>query len=221
MPISDRASKTIKIPVTVKSGKIVYLHDGKRIALKDGLRGELLVTRADLLDGVLAERLTRSYPVTIAKAERECLIGVRPKAMADFRAGDLMAWRTDMFEECVQPDGVYLAPAVLTSDLVLEWRGSKTATLRGGSCRLSILDRDAVSLNQAYTFASEAYEPHRKSHTGSVFQNVWLRTDEDGKFRLLDKYREAEEAIYVESVLKRTRTNRIDESRIVQTALSI
>lgn len=70
----------------------------------------------------------------------------------------------------------FFIPFSLEEALLIRLRGTKKAQLEPCKCRIPALDdlAEVDSVNQAYTRISEKYEPWRKSHTGDVFQKVYL-----------------------------------------------
>lgn len=66
--------------------------------------------------------------------------------------------------------------AVLREPLSIRWRGSKLGSLEPAKCEIPVLPRKrAESVNHAYRLVSEAFEPHRRSHTANVFQEVFYQ----------------------------------------------
>lgn len=64
---------------------------------------------------------------------------------------------------------------ILKQSLRLKFRGSKMPELKPCSCHVPCLEEDAISINHAFSLISIAFEPHRKAHTGNVFQKVLYR----------------------------------------------
>ena len=78
----------------------------------------------------------------------------------------------------------WCAEIVLKEEQRICLRGAKKAILESCHCSIDGLNREAHSLNEAYSLVSTEYEPERRSHTGSVFQKglyldgkVWLQLD--------------------------------------------
>lgn len=57
------------------------------------------------------------------------------------------------------------------------------------TCYIPALKSEVDSVNTAATNISEAYEPHRKTHTKDVFRDVYFQ-DKSGKWKSLEKRRE-------------------------------
>ena len=62
-------------------------------------------------------------------------------------------------------------------------------------CNIPALEKDASSLNHAYTLLSREFEPDRISHGGNVFLNCYYY-DEDNFWRNLDDKRETHMASF-------------------------
>ena len=78
--------------------------------------------------------------------------------------------------EDAMPSGwSHFAAIILTQPLELAVRATKRATLKPCRCHVPALESTADSLNHAYTWLSERFEPHRISHSGNVFQGVFYR----------------------------------------------
>ena len=61
------------------------------------------------------------------------------------------------------------AEVVLLEPLLISVDGSERAKLNDCSCGIFLLDKEATSVNHAFTLLSEEFETDRMSHTGNVF----------------------------------------------------
>ena len=101
----------------------------------------------------------------------------------------------DIFAEGINPSGPVpihtpykFVEITLNADLWLQVRGDQEARLSSCPCNISALNKEAESLNQAFTLISEAYETKRLSHSGNVFERVYAQ-DERGNWQNLDEFR--------------------------------
>lgn len=97
------------------------------------------------------------------------------------------------------PNNNVFVKVVLLEPLRLLCRGSKKAILMETKCKILSLNKEASSINNAYTLISEQFEP-RRSHTGNVFtkcyyqkQSIWFP---------LEDLRQAEEVNFEGWLLK-------------------
>lgn len=76
--------------------------------------------------------------------------------------------------------------------LWLIFEGSIPTDLRSSTIKLpdGVTEEKAISLNHAFTLLSEAYEPWRKAHTGSVYERFYYQ-EKDGKWYPLALLRDA------------------------------
>ena len=65
----------------------------------------------------------------------------------------------------------------LRNDLYLRVRSSKSSLLVECDCRIPSLMFDAQSVSEAYARISTEFEPSRRSHTGNVFNCVFIDQD--------------------------------------------
>jgi hypothetical protein len=154
----------------------------------EGTIGELRVDVTALTDSRDAERFSKEK--TIAFLEKGTLLLAcmtlkqeRPKEAYDF----------PQEKRPLDDQGYshYFIPFILEEPLELRLRGTKPAQLMGCKCSIAALGPEFIadSVNQAYTRISEKYEPWRKSHTGDVFQKVYLAEPKKGFLIPLDDLR--------------------------------
>ena len=64
----------------------------------------------------------------------------------------------------------------LESELCINFKGTKKPELLDCECKIPALpDADAKSINHAFTLLPEKFETHRRSHTASVFAQVYYQ----------------------------------------------
>ena len=95
--------------------------------------------------------------------------------------------------------------------MLLGLRGTKPALLRQVECHIPHLDLAVNSLNQAYTRISEVFEPHRRSHTGNVFERC-------AYFDKINAYSLNDERIYNMTALESEGDLIADDIRKLRTA---
>lgn len=173
-----RGISTVHIPVVWKDGQWVYV-DGAMPAFAEGAVGELRVRVNDMADGRDADRF--SHEETVPFVEEGTLLlacmtlkGELPKEAYEFPE-DMRPLKSVGYSH-------YFIPFTLEEPLELRLRGTKPAQLMPCKCRIPALGPEVIadSVNQAYTRISERFEPWRKSHTGDVFQRVYLAEPSNG-----------------------------------------
>ena len=216
--VPDSSEATVRIPVRIEKGRITYLYSRKRLPLRDGAVGELVLPAQAVLDRDWLSPLKAERPVEIVPAGESLLLAMRLRKIPAVYHGQLFLPNSDRLRNHFQqPEDLHttelpldhfdtgvLKPLTwgddafvevkLVEPLSLVLRGTKSAILRGGECRIPVLDRQATSLNHAYTVISEVFEPERRSHTGNVFDRV--RYFEGTYWRRLDDLRADREAEY-------------------------
>jgi hypothetical protein len=172
-------SKQIKKRQFEKRLRIAVRFDGARFSLLDGsplptiskdavcelvLRPELLPDPRD------REHFVRDDVLPILDAGRSVLIGLSPRSVGDPKPREL---------KTPQETGVlteyWLAEICLDQDLRIRIRGDQEAKLEPCKCMVPALNREAASVNHAFTMLSEAYETGRQSHTGNVFERAYIQ----------------------------------------------
>ena len=171
-------SKQIKKGQYEKRLRIAVRFNGTQFALLDGsalpaiakdavcelvLRPELLQNPAD------RDRLARDEVFPILSQGSTVLLGVSPHSVGDPKALGLIC---NPQEIGVQTE-YWLVEVRLKQDLKIRIRGDQEAKLEPCSCLIPSLEREATSVNHAFTLISEAYETERLSHTGNVFERAY------------------------------------------------
>lgn len=184
---SRRYESTVRIPVRYTKGSLEYLYGGALPDLMEGAIADLIVDRDMLLDPADAQLLNQEEKVELLPKDVELLVRIAPDSIPD-----------ELRKKCKQ--GVDLSdrgsstcvPVILASPLFLKWRGPKRGALAPCQCHISALQTEAGSLNHAYRLISEAFEPHRLSHSGNVFSEMYVQVR--GKWEPLDNLRGVEDA---------------------------
>lgn len=207
----ERFEKTVRVPV--RQGRIEFLYEEQMPALREGAVGEIVFDADALEDARWKAPLNAEHLVPIIEAEALqsgvwAALAVRPEKVPADRQKHLVTLRAwlALIGETLTPEelkghdldapmetrGRWWVFARLTAPLSLRLRGERPARLQGGACHVPALaalkqPADAISLNQALTWISQAFEPSRQSHTGNVFREVLLQWQ--GHFDALDDVR--------------------------------
>ena len=212
MVLHDRYAKTVRIPVRIENGNIQYFYGGALPELKGVVIGDLVVPSHSVTNLELLKKLNDESEKLFLEKGSTVLVNVRPSfeegvvKPADAADKYLEAVREKYFSR-QQPNrstspsfplgfsSGKLAEVTLLEDLLLLMRGTKPPCLGACRCRIPYLDTEVESLNQAYSRLSEVFEPHRRSHTGSVFTLCYYH-DGDLYWQAFDSRRLAIESEY-------------------------
>jgi len=115
------------------------------------------------------DRFVRDEVFPILTQGSTVLLGVSPHSVGDPKALGLIC---NPQEIGVQTE-YWLVEVRLKQDLKIRIRGDREAKLEPCSCLIPSLEREATSVNHAFTLISETYETERLSHTGNVFERAY------------------------------------------------
>jgi len=165
----------ISLPVQFLDGELTYLGGLPLPRIRERAVLDLVVPARDLLDRDFAALLLDTRVVNLLPANTVLFASVR----ADSIPSDLQphAHPTSPHASLDPTVGAGLAWVAIRLDTPLPLRvgGGTHPELLDCTCTIPALsDREARSVNHAYTLISEAFEPRRRSHTGNVFQRVYL-----------------------------------------------
>jgi hypothetical protein len=173
---SPYAQKLLKIPGIVKDGVLVLASDEKPLpAFSEGASFEILINPIYVAD---KSRLFES--------EDERVVPFLPKGtklLAQVNAEKVpQELKGFLHKSPSHIDNCALVEITLDSDLDIRLRTGREATLMDVGCSSPFLEgREdppiAVSINHAYTLISTYFEPHRKSHSGNVFDKVFYQPE--------------------------------------------
>jgi len=180
MHIPDAMEKTVKLPVVIEDGQVRYCY-GKMPTLKDNTTGYLVVPAHALAESAIAEKLQQEIVVPLLPPGDMVLLGMRDRAIPSALHPKSISVNDVPLPLASRPEYRFVR-AVLQEPLCLQLRGTKTSVLCYGRCYLPALGEFAESLNHAYSKASTAFEPYRRSHAGNVFTrgyfflgNCWVQ----------------------------------------------
>jgi hypothetical protein len=181
----DRDVKRIRIPVMFSGGKIA-LPDGRPLPkIRDGASGELLLSDWAVQDRELVKEFQSQEMILLLNAGQSVFFTVQVHQIP--REVWTEAMQKEFFVD--RPGGPYVQVR-LEEALKLRLRGSKTPALCGCKCKIPCLgDKEAISLNHAYTLISTRFETKRISHSGNVFQHGWWFDEERKRWVQLDDLR--------------------------------
>jgi hypothetical protein len=155
----------------------------------DGSRAELIVDASAIQDQYLIKLLQTDQSIDLIAPPASVLIAVKPARLP----AELQRRVYDRDLRLRQLGGTYVE-VVLDEPLRMRLSGAKRGAFSGGACLIPALDqRRAISLNQAFTFISEVFEPDRQSHVGNAFRSGLWFNDEAGGWSTLEALRVAYE----------------------------
>ncbi len=94
---------------------------------------------------------------------------------------------------------------IILESLKIRFKGFNVGKLLDCKCTIPALDREAKSINHAFTLLSEEFEKNRLSHTGNVFKNVFYSSSEDNQLKPLGKLRHQNILIIQEELISQIR----------------
>lgn len=162
---------TTRIPFKVVEGKLVHIYgSGEITELRNGAIGDIVIKTADLTDEGRLKQFNSEKIVEFLPQGAKLRARVKTKSVPEPLKKGFLAVSTE-------PDTAFVE-IILQQDLQLQLRGTKDARLMPCSCLVPSLvsnDEDGVriSVNETYSFISTHYEPHRRSHSGNVFNEVF------------------------------------------------
>jgi len=195
-PAASAKQPRVVIPVKVAGKRFVFAFGGAMPRLIDGAPGELVLDADAVADKYLLKLLQTEQIIDLLDPGASVLIAVRPSKISD----DLRLKAYDR-EPRLHEAGVQYIEVELTLPLRLRLSGAKRAAFTGGTCRIAALDgRQAISLNQAFTFISEVFEPERQSHVGNAFFRGLYFNDSAQEWSRLEDLRTFYEAKFHEYI---------------------
>jgi hypothetical protein len=162
--------KTVRVPIRVVGGKIEYLRGGSLPTLCDATFGELVLPASAIKLPAVREKLLAESVVPLVEASAHLLVRISSKSIPHPLSRHVRNVRLEKLGQTMCVD------ITLRETLSIRWRGSKLAALEPVKCNIPALPgKDAESLNHAYRLVSEAFEPHRRSHSANVFHEIFVQ----------------------------------------------
>jgi hypothetical protein len=162
---------TTRIPFKVVEGKLVHIYGGGEITeLRNGAIGDIVVKTMDLTDEGRLKQYNSEKIVDFLPKGAKLRARVKIKSVPE-------ALKSGFLPVSTEPDKAYVE-IILQQDLQLHLRVTKDARLMPCSCLVPSLvsnkeDGVRISVNETYSLISTHYEPHRRSHSGNVFNEVF------------------------------------------------
>ena len=168
----DRYEKRLRVGIRFDGANFVLL-DGKPLpALAKDTVAELVLAPDCILDEIVRSRFMAERSIRFLERGTPIMIGVSPTMI---ERGDVKALIRTSDLGILSP---YLFVEVrLEADLSLRVRGDQEAWLSPCACIIPALQKQAESLNQAFTLISEAFETKRRSHSGNIFERAFAMSD--------------------------------------------
>ena len=169
----DPAEKTVIIPAKVVGGKIVRENGKPLPEIKYDANIEIKVP-------------TYEY-VKILDRGSTLIVAIKPGKLNQ-KHSDYLGWVIKEYnlENVVKASLIKTgyAELILLDDLYLIIRGSKPPILQHCKVEIPFLEKEARSVNHAYTLISTEFETERISHTGNVFKHVFFQAENKRWFPL-------------------------------------
>lgn len=187
-----RYDSTVKVPVIVREGRLEFFHAEHRsvlrAALREGAIGEVVLPADAVQDARWLEALNARGTHELFPAGYVLWIRLdlrsekRGSQNGGVGVGKAQSAEHFWFNRHLEPApsfGEVWTSVELQTPLLLQLRGEKKARLQGGQCAVPVLDSlqepaQAISLNQACTWLSQAFETWRQSHSGNAFERVYV-----------------------------------------------
>lgn len=173
----DPLEKRTRIPFKVAGSKLVHFYDGAPInELREGTIGDIIVNDFAVGDQSRVKQYNAEREVVFLLKDTQILARISPQSIPP----KLREWLI----EGKKFIGASAIEIILREDLRLRLRGTKEAQLLPCPCVVPALAEIAeteelpASVNQAYTLISRYFEPHRRSHTGNIFDCVFYRPEQ-------------------------------------------
>lgn len=196
------SSKVIRVPVKLVDGQWELLYGGP-VKVKDGAFGELHLNRAHFTDNKFLKALTEKRKVAVLPSGTELRVALTIKPDLDTALHPfLLDYQATPHDHTAKIGGetrfvsVGLAGPteaqrlrkIEHGGLWLLLEGMEPRGIESGMVELPHTHQleSADSLNYAFTRLSEVFEPWRKAHTGSIYERVFYREQNDRWYPLKD-----------------------------------
>lgn len=164
--------KKIKIPVKIENGRITYLGEDILLKLNNNIKAELHVSENAIKDFDLRSKFLDSEIIPVLKPPQILLVEMQNKSVSDKIQDYFYQVRSKY-----KIHNRFLAEVELLSPLYIEFFKHKKSTFRPCKLNIPFINKEALSLNHAYTLLSEEIETYRRSHTSNVFERVYFHKD--------------------------------------------
>ncbi|MBF0238126.1 MAG: hypothetical protein HQM12_10495 [SAR324 cluster bacterium] len=133
MLIPDKLKKTVKIPVKIVDGEIIFFYGDKTPKLKDGTIGELILPDYALLDNNLKSNLQQKKNIQMLEKGVTLMVNMKN---VDTQNKEFLQ---SLISIKSRPFSHQCAPIELLEPLFIQYRGSKNANLLNCRCSLPVL----------------------------------------------------------------------------------
>lgn len=173
--IPDPLEKTVLIPIRIRDGKLEFFYGGDIPKLKDDAVGHLMVPTYQVEDKGRLQLLEQETEKEFLAKSTHLFCQLNPND--SITGGPHKKFLIPGKQLGPPPKSGHFAEIVLHDPLVIKLRGTKKGELQDCRCSIPALpDEEPTSINHAYTLLSTFFEPHRRSHTGNVFDKVFFET---------------------------------------------
>jgi hypothetical protein len=144
--------------------------------VRDGAQASLIIPMAELLESAQSRAAVTRQPTQILPAHAQLAVAMRPIHLPRQPTPPVLTYvRT--------PKSPAQCCSIITllQPLALAAPDARRARLESARCWIPALEREAASVNEAYSLLSQHFEPDRRSHTANVFHSVYFVSKGDGK----------------------------------------
>jgi hypothetical protein len=179
--IPDSNSATVRIGARWCNGGLTSLDEQPLPNIQEGTFIELVIPAWAIINENARDKLQSKRTVEMLPSESRVWLGLSRRSVPA------------KFHQCFPREGrgcaaaYLLAEVILLEPLNLLVDGSERAKLNKCPSRVVLMEREASSLNHAFTLLSQAFETDRLSHTGNVFRQGF--TYQDDRWPRLDDLR--------------------------------
>ncbi len=183
-PIINPSEKTVKIPLSYKNGELKFFYN-ENISLNDLVEEspivELIVPAFCARNSYIEEMLNKDFTVSLLPKETMLFCQIK----VNYNEGDKLT-EAELQKQKIAPNKIffywkdYFVPVILLEELRLKYRGMKAAQLNSCKIAIPIINKEAKSLNHAYTLISQEYQKQRIAHTGNVFTKFFIKGETEG-----------------------------------------
>ncbi len=175
----DPMARTVIVPARVTDkGTMVFFYGGALPTLRPGTICEINVPAYAVEDWRTLAMLEHTQTETLLETGQSVLVLVKvddtsPSKLTE-QMSDHLLIPPDWMLSWTQIVHAHFVRVILREPLRLRLRATKQAELLACKCHVPALSEDADSINHAYTLISQVSEKHRRSHTGNVFDRVYV-----------------------------------------------
>lgn len=197
--IPDPFKAKVKLAVRVKDGQLELFEGVPFPLLREGALGDLSFLSSAFGKDPIVAWLRYDGEVEVLPEGKKLLVGINPKDTPGELTDKHFALKDTQRSISENPPWMHYVEVILEESLVLLLHGTDKPTLANSQCAIPALEKEAESVNQAYSLVSTAFEPTRRAHTGNAFERVFYQ-NENGSWVPLDHLRDEVEALLEQRV---------------------